>query len=314
MTKTPDTMVGRSSMEGMPYKDQPKIIADVTTYTLDQRDEQQWSGKTTVDLTDYFYDHRDDIASLGLAEDGSTDPDEAEKSWGGEAIGFSDPSSGADYLYDDTFMTFLHDVELGAGGNDIDITGALGAYFVECRDRRLIPFSDTSGHRRRERNHHEAHHEAQRKASLETAREAISMAAAHDVLEKNPIKASTLAARSVYLDVARVETQAAIDRLVEWGRERGAGYVTFPGDDDTADGSLLSVFPVFYSEDGFLIEDEGEQNGPEWDDWAQADRTDAVVSELRPSLNISDELDSKRRELGATPTDLLYVYRCTKEK
>ena len=56
-----DTMADRASLEGMPYEDQPKMIADVAIYDLDYRGDSILRERTEADVTGYFYDHPEEV-------------------------------------------------------------------------------------------------------------------------------------------------------------------------------------------------------------------------------------------------------------
>ncbi|MGP5292451.1 hypothetical protein ACTXL6_20705 [Brachybacterium tyrofermentans] len=126
---------------------------------------------------------------------------------------------------------------------------------------------------------------------------------------QRPARARALAAADIYRSAAQEDTSEAIDGLRGLGARHGAAYVSFPGNDDFGDTSMLSAYPVFYDADGEEMEwhEEPEiQNGPEYDDWIMADRDEWIVQDLAPVAREDPELESM-----TTRTDHAYVYRCS---
>ena len=303
-----DPMADRASLEGMPYEDQPKMIADVAIYDLDYREDSILREHTEVDVTGYFYDHPEEVQSLaddyGIELDGSTVLDDDD-----EVNVEGDPASGDRYLGEEGFVDYT-----GPGGTDVDVTSAFANYVGECRRRGVRPFSDIEGHAQRSRDKKRADHARH----LEEAQASIEKAAAlsPDASHVSPAKARAIAARELYDQAAREDTSGAIDEVKEWGRGIGATYVAFPSNDDYEDPSLLSGYPVFYDSQGQTMDEDDDFTGTEaWDRWITADREEHIVTDLVPDLSASNELEEKVRSSAEAQGhrslfDERYVYRC----
>ncbi|MEV0869454.1 hypothetical protein AB0I24_16135 [Brachybacterium paraconglomeratum] len=147
---------------------------------------------------------------------------------------------------------------------------------------------------------------AARKAAFEAAR--TYGAAFYGNHHQRPARTHALAAADIYRSAAQEDTSEAFDGLRDLGARHGAAYVSFPGNDDFEDTSMLSAYPVFYDADGKEMEWQEEpeiQNGPEYDDWTMADRDEWIVQDLAPATGEDPELEAM-----TTHTDHTYVYRC----
>ena len=303
-----DPMADRTSLEGMPYEGQPKMIVDVAIYDLDYRDNSILRERTEVDVTGYFYDHPEEVQSLAddheIELDGST-----VRSDDGEMNFEGDPASGDLYLDEEGFVEAT-----GPGGTDADVASAFANYVDECRQRGVRPFSDIEGHAQRSRAKKRADHARH----LEEAQASIKKAAvlSPDASHVSPAKARAIAARELYDQAAREDTSGAIDEVRGWGRGIGATYVAFPSNDNYEDPSLLSGHPVFYDSQGQIMDEDDDFTGTEaWDRWTTADREESIVTELVPDLSISNELEEKVSSSAEAQGheslfDERYVYRC----
>lgn len=266
----------RKSLEGVPYEDQPKVMADVDLHT--------WSGMRLVpvreeqaDITDWMYDHYEQIA-----EDHEIPLD------GSDTEFFPDYESGQDLEYEIITFAGIH-----AGGNsaDVDVSGALRQYLSACEQRDVIPFSDREGREQRMQDRADT----ERHATIARAEREFRQ------VGENPRRRSGLgakaaaaqAAREVYQDLATEATEDAVDGLKALGRRHGAAFVVVDGRDaDYEDDSVLSAFPEFYDHDGNRVESAFDEfHSSEGSDaaqnWFAADKSDAIVE--RMDLSRSEE-------------------------
>ena len=293
-----DPMADRASLEGVPYEDQPKMIADAAIYDLDRRGDSVLRERVDLDVTDYFHAHPEEVEKLSEDYGIGLDGESADDGYTGQD---EDPASGDAYMED---PDFLDEVERGGGGTDVDVSGAFATYVAECRRRGVRPFSDQSGHEQRmarkrldrERRHLDAARDSLREAADATRTEHVTEA-----------QARRRAAFRLYQEFAREETNQAIDGVRDWGARNGAAYVVFPENDDLDDSSLLSSFPQFYDENGDELDDLGMETSDRWNAWNMADRDRDIVDDLQPPSAAADELRGK----GANVFDHeKYVYKC----
>lgn len=292
-----DPMAGRASLEGVAYKDQPKAIATVTTYHDGGGSQgEDTTGRQTVDVTDWLYDHPEEVSRL-------------EKDYelplagldGADLDNFRDEASGDGAVEDDAL-----DIPRGDGGTDLELSGAYAEYVQECRAQGVVPFSDHAGHEERQQ-------ERYCRKLRESRRTAIDAVDDYAEQTRTPrqttAQARARAAHMVYRDAAEAEAREAIDKLRELGARNGATYVSFPPDDDIDDSSLLSAHPVFWDADGNAMEwnEEPEiENGQEYAAWQFSDRDEVIVSDLAPSLREDPDLDAMSDRI-----DHAFIYRCT---
>lgn len=134
-----------TSLEGVPYEDQPKIIVDVQCYRQnpDFIDHGIPLPIEHCDITDWMQSNpHEQITILDqiISElDGSTDLDDL-----GDPNDLDDADSGDHLVGGDG-----HGMPAGDDGTDIHILSAYVKYLLACRDQNFIPFSDIAGHAQR---------------------------------------------------------------------------------------------------------------------------------------------------------------------